>query len=68
MNFKKYHVSKNLFDDFDIVGQVPSVSNGNLVNSVSGATTSFIKMDNSEIVLSYNVIAQIYLFLYDNQN
>ncbi|OQC35621.1 MAG: hypothetical protein BWX63_02317 [Bacteroidetes bacterium ADurb.Bin041] len=68
MNFKKYYVSKNLFDDFDIVGQVPSVSNGNLVNSVSGATTSFIKMGSAEIVLSYNAIANIYLFLYGNDS
>ena len=56
----------NLFDDFDIVGQVPSVNNGNLVNSVLGGTTSFIKMDSAEIVLSYNVNVNIYLFLYNN--
>lgn len=58
----------NLFDNFDIIGQVPSVSNGNLVNSALGGTTSFIKMGSAEIVLSYNAIANIYLFLYDNDS
>ena len=56
----------NLFDNFDIVAQVPSVSNGNLVNSALGGTTSFIKIDSGEIVLSYSINANIYLFLYDN--
>lgn len=68
MNFKKCHVSRNLFDNFDIVGQVPSISSGNLVNSALGGTTSFIKIDSNEIVLSYSVNANIYLFLYDNDS
>lgn len=58
--------TRNLFDNFDIVAQVPSISNGNLVNSALGGTTSFIKIDSDEIVLSYSINANIYLFLYDN--
>ena len=62
----------NLFDTFDIVRQVPSISSGALVNSVSGGCTSLIPISSAEITMAItNGTAQnnYYLFLYDdNEN
>lgn len=55
----------NLFDDFDIVGQVPSVSNGNLVNYTNGACTDLIELPSGLLVLSIYETMVVYVFLYD---
>lgn len=55
----------NLFDDFDIVGQVPSVSNGNLVNYTNGACTDLIELSSGLLVLSIYETMVVYVFLYD---
>lgn len=55
----------NLFNTFDIIGQVPSIANGELVNSVSGATTNLITLSDSLVSLTSFSTMNIYLFLYD---
>ena len=55
----------NLFDDFDIVGQVPSVSNGNLVNYNNGACTDLIEISSGLLALSIYESMVVYVFLYD---
>lgn len=65
MNFKKYHVSKNLFNDFDIIGQVPSTANGNLVNYNDGACTDLIELSSGLLTLSIYETMVVYIFLYD---
>lgn len=57
----------NLFDGFSVHGMVPSVSTGELTNSLSGgATTDFIAIDNGDITLLKSNAAQsnMYIFLY----
>ena len=65
---KKYHISTNLFERFDIIGQVPSVSNGELVNQSYGATTSPIPVSSWLCVMAANFTTanNLYLFLYDD--
>ena len=64
---KKYHISTNLFERFDIIGKVPSVSNGELVNQSNGATTSLIPVSSWVYVMAANFTTanNLYLFLYD---
>ena len=65
MQHKTGDKTENLFDTFDIVGKVPSVTSGELVNSISGGTTSLITL--SETIVSLTIFSnmQVYLFLYD---
>lgn len=67
---KRYHVSKNLFNTFDIVGQVPSVSSGALVNSPNGATNTMIELPAAQCILTatYTTANNLYLFLYDENS
>lgn len=64
---KKYHECNNLFNTFDISGQVPAISTGELVASGSGGCTSFIPIREGNVTISgiKDSTAQIYLFLYD---
>ena len=55
----------NLFDDFDIVGQVPSVNNGNLANYNDGACTDLIELSSGLLTLSIYETMVVYVFLYD---
>lgn len=55
----------NLFDTYDIIGQVPSVTNGALVNYTGGATTNLIPIDNPTVTLTLFLTSNTYLFLYD---
>lgn len=55
----------NLFNDFDIVGQVPSVTNGNLVNYNNGACTDLIELSSGLLTLSIYEAMVVYVFLYD---
>lgn len=51
--------------NLSIVGQVPSVSNGQLVASPNGACTDYIDIDNTEhYMLSFGGLAYMYVFLY----
>lgn len=60
----------NLFSTFDIIGQVPSVSTGSLVNSPNGATNTMTELSSAQCVLTaaYTTTNNLYLFLYDENS
>ena len=53
----------NLFNTFDIIGQVPSTGSGALV-SYNGSTTSFIPINSGNVVVTKPENVLIYLMLY----
>lgn len=55
--------TENLFNTFDIVGQVPSTGNGALV-SYNGSTTSFIPINSGNVLVTKPEGILIYLMLY----
>lgn len=55
--------TENLFDAFDIVGQVPSISNGQLIN-YNGSTTSLIPIISGDVTVTKPPTALLYLLLY----
>lgn len=60
---KVYGRTDNLFNTFDIIGQVPSINNGALVN-YNGATCTPIELANGDVSISTNT-SVTYLMLYD---
>lgn len=55
--------TENLFNTFDIVGQVPSISNGQLIN-YNGSTTSLIPIISGNVTVTKPPTALLYLLLY----
>ena len=53
----------NLFNTFDIIGQVPSISNGELV-SYNGVTTSLIAIPNGNVSVTKTYGVLVYILLY----
>ena len=57
----------NLFDTFDIIGQVPTIGTGELIN-YNGSTTSLIPIDSGLVTLTKPLGILIYLMLYSSDN
>ena len=62
---EKYSRTENLFDTFDIVGKVPSINNGELVD-YAGSTCTPIAIQDGDITITVtNWSITVYLLLYD---
>ena len=58
--------NKNLVN-INIIGQVPSISNGNLTNYSGAGCTELIEVDNTKsYYFTYDMSTQKYVFFYDN--